>query len=781
MAATFPYSIIRKAGLPFETLQAFRGDFLELDRMVDESSQLLQAAISTTLQVLDNTLIELPESLLRTQVYNARKAFFQKNKCSQVIENEPVMAAFKTYQVALQKKDAAFIAYEKAWEDIVQVSYTQLQEIAQNKDLQRGLLFSSLDLLQQIPHFLQAPPLYFAQKERRIAISLLKYATRMATNTTPLSHFATIGISKKEPVEEDPMLLDLPEDIPNRRFSPNFLHTSSDTIKVTPNVALLDGIYGILLQQPVFYRSLKLVLNPMITGEESERYSWWHFNGEAEAIQELNIGGAAQFIVTYLIDHQRITPLTTLSEVLSDATGTASNAAEDYLLALVAAGLLSWELPEYGLSPSWCGRLYQYLGFLPGGSSEAVITDTAFLLQWLRTAARTLPFQSIETAQETLKDTADQISVYFKKYAGLIPPIPTEQLFYEEVRRDVTGYEKRVDYLEFGQKIYQIWKKKPAKPYENLRAKIHICLENGPLTLAQLSRALVNLPETVPPSVPVPLSKTGFPVGFLFQVFRANDGTEKAVLNAAFPGGGKLIARWLHLLPEEVTIAMRVYLAQYPNLYQFSWYQRFNANFQPKLLAQTLAVPEGDAPHQGILSGQIKVQKNNAGQITLFYPTTGTTVMLTDPGLEEMYSKPTFIQAVLLSGLPRVDTVLMRQAVWEDTIEHVAFSARQEETGIVLQRAAWRFAPDFWKSCLSESGFSFFMTVRKKLKNAGLPALFWVKRPKEQPQMMDLDSPLHVMVLEKIIKNAGIAQVFEEMLPIPEGYSTEIGVELGDV
>jgi ABC-type protease/lipase transport system fused ATPase/permease subunit len=47
--------------------------------------------------------------------------------------------------------------------------------------------------------------------------------------------------------------------------------------------------------------------------------------------------------------------------------------------------------------------------------------------------------------------------------------------------------------------------------------------------------------------------------------------------------------------------------------------------------------------------------------------------------------------------------------------------------------------------------------------------------------MMDLDSPLHVMVLEKIIKNAGIAQVFEEMLPIPEGYSTEIGVELGDV
>ncbi|MBK8969673.1 MAG: lantibiotic dehydratase [Lewinellaceae bacterium] len=420
----FSLMLIRSAGLPFDSLDCLAADWKTAEQALKvgqakrtEAAKVLQAAFDSALQTLNG-------SPLRTQVYNCRKAFFQKEKLpgDQMLKQwaaaeQPALrqlhAAVTHFREAEKIEVRAEAAFADAYETAVQQGLFELQKITQTELFQRALLFASHSLLGQLPRFTGQPAAHFGKKERQVAFSVLQYAARMATKTTPLGYFNTVSAQS---LDADPDALPFGKTL------------------VTPNVALLEAIYAVLLQAPEFFRTLPVRLNPGITASGAKQYSWLYFDGETESFQEAEGTGLLHFIVNIFLKNARAL----LFEQLLDQAGIAVEAEradlETFVLNLVDIGFLEWVLPETGLSANWCSALYQFLGFL---EPTPLIVETAALLQWLRNTARTLPYQPVGAVLESLETTRGELSAYFGRHGLAIPPIPPEQLFYADVEHPV--------------------------------------------------------------------------------------------------------------------------------------------------------------------------------------------------------------------------------------------------------------------------------------------------------------------------------------------------------
>lgn len=321
-------------------------------------------------EIFLHTLYALPESPLRTAVYNARRKWHKRvlgeNWMPVAISPDwwqsPACAALcaalqdwndwvETASQAQAQNQAGYLA--QLWAE-----YGQLQRLAQHPVLLQALLFSSHDLLAALPAFNRKDPAQFAKKDRQLARSLWQYATRAAFKTSPLSHFTGICLKRLGdlPTGGNPDGVHIPSGAPA-------FHTHKSV--VTPNVALLPALYNLLLAAPAFYRSLSVSLNPCIVDKTNPAYEWLFYNGELESFQRAGANPAIDFVVETLLERQRRIPFPELCHQLREISEDTPEKTERYLLDLVDIGLLEWQLPEKGLSPGWCGKLYQFLGFLP--------------------------------------------------------------------------------------------------------------------------------------------------------------------------------------------------------------------------------------------------------------------------------------------------------------------------------------------------------------------------------------------------------------------------------
>ncbi len=563
-----PMTLIRSGGLPL-------GAWASLACGLPDWAALEKAEMITALQVLgafEEALKVLPNSPLRTAVYNARKDFFQRRKmpsarvCA-IIQAEESLSqldeSLRLWQNSQQDKQAAEAVFEQNLAD----NYRAIQAIANDRDetLRRALLFASHDLLASLPAFVEKPVEAFDKKDRRIALSLLQYLTRAMFKTSPLGRFTTVQVrdlsSLHGPVERV-----------------GEWHEFKSL--VSPNVALLPAIYEVLLREPAFFQSLSISLNPCISPPQlSESFklsesSWLYFDGEREAFQQMDPDPVADFVVKTLLENQRELPFLELVEVLGHEVDATEEQLRGLIGRLLDIGLLEWQLPERGLSPNWCDRLYRCLGFLP---SSPVLTEAAYLLQWLRTAARTMPFQPIEKAKNLQNETLQEAKTFLEKNGSEMPPIPPEQIFFEDVARDVPlnlpngTIEKLIDQLA------ECWRQQEFHSVPPFRARLfdfaNKYLENSKgIGFLEFSRAFLEdgnaasqSPETHSRWSKHPANPVHNKLGALLQIYQEN-GEYKAVVNAMYPGGGKLFARWLPLFLSEVSENLKAWNAPPPRL-----------------------------------------------------------------------------------------------------------------------------------------------------------------------------------------------------------------------
>ncbi|MCB9315054.1 MAG: lantibiotic dehydratase [Lewinellaceae bacterium] len=793
----FSLMLIRSAGLPFSTLNGLAADWKTLEKALEVGRAKRTEAASALQEVFDSSLQALAASPLRTQVYNCRKAFFQKEKLpgDQILTqwasaNQPALellcANVASFRQAEKNCIQAEHAFAEAYETAVQQGFSKLQKIAQTELFQRALLFASHSLLGQLPRFTRQSAAHFGKKERQVAFSILQYVARMATKTTPLGYFNTVSV---QALGDDPDTLPFGKTL------------------VVPNVALLEAFYAVLLRASEFYRALPVRLNPCITASGGDRYNWLYFDGETESFQEAEATGLLHLIVEFFLENEREYPFERLMDQLETSIDAERADLETYILNLVDIGLLEWVLPETGLSANWCGALYQFLGFL---TPTHLIVETATLLQWLRNTARTLPYQPLDAALESLEKTREELSAYFDRYGLEIPSIPLEQLFYVDVEQSTPAGIPEAAVHQVVDDLADCWAERPSTVspqtrvawLEFVREKtveagksvgfLELCqafLKNT-LSAADIRPAAPTRPTTSSRRTSASPQK----IGALIQPFQEN-GQWYAVINSLYPGGGKLFARWLPLFSSEVTDALRTWYLNVPPqskaAMQFPWQGFFNANNQPHLAADVLLVPggrtrpttssrrtsiAGDTFHLG----NLKVQWENDAPV-LRDGLTGQLVELVDLGLEAPETRPPVMQLLWQLGVPYISTTqLLPDNSWQLLEKHqVLYRRRLICRGLVIAREAWRVEETVWKSWLesTNSEFDFFEKIRRVLAQLNIPRHFFANLGPAKPQYFDSDSPLFMQLFRKNLDQGGGVLRLTEMLPVPEGKAQEIAIE----
>ena len=790
--------LIRTAGLPSRWVDSLAADWT--DEIADNTDWTTQ-----TRQAFDAALFALAASPLRTAVYNARRDFFNHGKLPNTHFGEllaerrdlPEIAQLIENLSFLEKNREAEKAFPERHEHALRANWQILQHAARDENLRRALLFASHDLLNRLPAFCKKPVEQFTKKDRQTALSLLQYLTRAAVKTSPLSRFTTVAIWRPSSPVSTPPPTPPPQgrgDVESASRTPlpfgggvgGGVETgeeetilSAPKSVVTPNVALLPAIYEILLREPAFYRALSLSLNPCIT-ERGERL-WLYFDGERESFQEMQTHPVADFVVKMLLENQRRLLFPELLGRLEEEVDASPEQLQNLVFELVDLGLLEWELPEKGLSPGWCGALYNFLGFLK--EQPPVVVEAAALLQWLRTAARTLPFQSVENGQETQREAIRVAQDFYEKHGSAMPPIPAEQIFFEDVEEsaEVEAPEEAVQVL--AEDLAACWRAQDIRRIPAAHARLFSFAEKtipAGQTLGFLrfgkkfleaEKANVEVGNATLTTNRVNTKQEK--IGALLQIFKDENGEFRAVVNGLFSGGGKLFARWLHLFSPEVLAQLKTWFSSETDTVPFPWQGWSNANFQPLVSKTNLAVPDGRTGHlQGgkqILLGNLSVKHGEEG-LQLIDNEGGEQVFLTDLGLESPETRPPAMQILWRLGVPYISLdKLLPERKWVPGGDGWQLLERVEYGLLVLARKSWQIDQAVTAQWLLErSDAGFFRRVRKDFLAMRAPRRFFVRLPQQKPQYFDLDSPLSMQLFAKTLRQAKTPVVLTEMLPLPE-------------
>jgi hypothetical protein len=755
----FPLTVIRRAGISFSVLDALAWDGAAAETDLEKRAQSAAACRKNLLQALDQELRRLPAGSLRLAIYNVRKAVYQ-GKTPRIPLNllpQTLQDAADQWRAALDSLRAQKNAVESAYHASLSSAFHQLQTLAEDPDIQAALLYASHDLLTQLPVLQKKTPEAWRKKEKQTALALARYVARAASKTTPFSRFGMVGLQQAHASETD---------FPDHKRA------------VSPNVGLLPAIYALLLQQPVFFRSLRVQLNACIT-RNSSPYTWLYYNGAEEGFQQSAGTPTLDALTGQLLESGRSAAFGTVSDYLQSITDADPAALETWLRDLTDTGLLEWALPENGLSASWAGNLYQYLGSLP---AEPIIVDTALLLQWLRTTARTLPYLDARAGLQALQDAWSQVQAYFERHNGHCPDIPLERLFYEEVAYSQPILVPEADLLDWACRLETLRQSTAPHTLPPLHRAFQAYLQqmDAPTPWLAAVRGFMDagLPE---PHAPVRAPAGRGKTGALLQPFLEN-GRWKAVVNALYPGGGKMLARWMHLFPASAQQTLREWNAATEGLAAFPFQDWHNANFQPAVCPEGLATP-GDRINRlgAALLGNllVAVQENS---LRLTDGATGRPVQLTDLGLEAPESRPPAMQLLWHSGVPyRAARTLLQpeQLSTVRTARGWRYRPRVETAQFILARAVWFLDPADYAAWQDLSGFDFFQTVRAALKENEIPRRFFARFEQEKPQYFDFDSPLLMLIFEKAIRKARGALALTEMAPVPEAnrHAFEIAFE----
>jgi len=761
----FPLMLIRSAGLPLSRLDLPDSGFETAVAAWQETRSPLEKA-RLGLYAFELEREKSPLTPLDKLVMNQRRRLIKMQRAGLSLPQPLPLALKETrpdlfgylhdWNEALANHTQAFLDMQQQYEQRLHRQYRQLQALAGDETMCRGLLFASHDLLQRLPHFAGKPVSEFNKKDRQTARSLWQYATRAAVKTSPLSRFTTVSLLRWEhPVPE---------------------YFAQMKAIATPNVALLPALYEVLLRHPDFYTSLKIRLNPCIISPEGtaeKGLEWLYFDGEQEGFQSLQPDAVTHLVMGALLEEGRQMPYPALLSILLEAVDADTGALEHFLQKLIDMGLLEWVLPEVGLSAGWCGSLYQYLGFLP---AESPIVEAAALLQWLRTAARTLSFQDVDTARQTQVETLQTARDFFDRFGGTMPPIPPEQVFFEDVDQPVEALIPPEVLRDIAEELADAWQarrecRQPAFKAALTRFAENQMAEGESLDFLTFSKKyLQSKLHKTDISEPVYAPKFKGKIGALLQIFREN-GRWRATVNALFPGGGKLFARWLHLFPAEVREQLRDWQDSGENApWTFPWQGWNNANFQAQAVAATIAVPDSKlSAREQVLPAAVQVKRSREG-LQLCDASSGRHIHLSDLGLEAPQSRPPAMQVLRQLGVPYVsmDALLPEKRAWAEEQEHWSRRPRLEQGALVLARAQWFLKPALIARLSALHDLEFLLQVREIFAAMQAPRHFFARFAETKPQYVDCNNPVSMQQFEKMLRSGQGALWLTEMLPLPE-------------
>ena len=354
-----------------------------------------------------------------------------------------------------------------------------------------------------------------------------------------------------------------------------------------------------------------------------------------------------------------------------------------FLEGLINSGILESNWPVTGNQANWPEQLIEYLNKLPSDHViETIIRFLQKLIQTGQTIEKSTPLETLRL----IREVQEQIQTLAGQNA--LPPIiiPDHQLFYEDTLCD---YElDQVNTIsELASKVQRLLPDElelPAGKRKDFLAFLESTLGTDETT--SWIEAAKKFMEQGNPEAPADKQiKSPVPVRIaaLLQSFEEGNET-KIALNALYPGGGRLIARWLHLFPKQLESDFQNWDPRpvFPSNY-FT-----NIRFRIESAAQNVAFPGSHSTRiQSLLPIEIQLQATDTRVNASFG--NNHSLELNDQSLDVVEHRSPLLRLLHAVTTPAISLRMLRnkfQNEWESG-DQVSTLQRTEINGLVLQRA----------------------------------------------------------------------------------------------
>lgn len=350
----FPHVLVRIGGGTFDHLEKM--DFAPLSRQSDELRQRGEEKESHKARLSERLLAyirQATDSRAQNALQNVRRDLFNDRSVKPAVLAEvrqllpPGLGReLDEYLAATARIGELKEAFRQTYERHVLRARRQLQGLADDENLRKGLVLSSQSLLDSLAAYRQKDAGAFRKKEFQTEYSLLRYLTRMYVKTSPFSTFNNLALGRLSPAAA-PLRLEAGEGSPVRGH-------------IRLNNQLFKYLKDLFAAYREVYLRLPLRPNPTLAGKGSHfLYLTNHNNVEAfqriPASPEVSLMGQ---LAGQLPAGIRFDALVAEMQEYIDAS---AEELEAYVKQLVAYGFFEYDLGVSGIDPDWDLKLVEKL------------------------------------------------------------------------------------------------------------------------------------------------------------------------------------------------------------------------------------------------------------------------------------------------------------------------------------------------------------------------------------------------------------------------------------
>lgn len=381
-----PHTLIRVAGGPFQKLQSLNlsrsieiiDNILNLKEKLTPLKENISEVMYSAIPQLQDTTVQNFLVKLRRDIFNERNVSEEKLKRAAPHLSAELTADIENYRTLKGEIKELFEEGERQFPEETKATRQILQNLAEDENLQKGLVLSSQSLYKRIAGYAKKSKL--KKKDFQVERGLTKYISRMYGKTSPFSTFTNLVMASVTPSP------DAVED----KVSP-LVKTGSDEIPeilnhIRLNNFLYQYLHTILTKNPDFYRHFLVRPNPTIKKNE-DHYLFLTNSNNIEAFQRIPANPALE-VFTYISTQKKegIVYKEMVREIIkNEYIDAPAETLEDFINQLLDYGFLEFNIGVSGIDPDWDRALTEKLS--PLAADLPLIKELLDVLEKVRILA----------------------------------------------------------------------------------------------------------------------------------------------------------------------------------------------------------------------------------------------------------------------------------------------------------------------------------------------------------------------------------------------------------
>lgn len=363
----YPFAICRLGGRPFDLVDSLRSDdSLRRQAALDRRRDDLATAREELLEALGSA-IGAHQGDPRRKLLRAARKLRRQHKLSDAQQGdmvelglEPTLAAWRR---AGEAADTALRHRDEAYGQDLVAGRRAIRRLAQDEPFLQGLVLASPVLHRSFVASLESPfeSLPYNREQRRLELSLVKYASRSAAKTTPFSTFSPIAAASLEDPGGDASEDDTSAAASWVADSWVALPQGDAASSVTLNKVIYALLHPFFESHAELFPLFSVTLNPSFHATE-EGFAMLLSRQGRESWVSLGASPAVARVAELLRRADGTMPYTAFVEALAEDLGTDRDALRPRVDRMLGSGLLGLNSHIADAEPRWAERLVELLG-----------------------------------------------------------------------------------------------------------------------------------------------------------------------------------------------------------------------------------------------------------------------------------------------------------------------------------------------------------------------------------------------------------------------------------